>query len=184
MNAGSRRTVVALAAAVSSLGFGLRPEPATAGLAGLVNRTSVSRSPRLGALNPGTDIAVGISSPGVLAKGTSFHATLSVANLGTSPAKWVTCGVATPRADAVSNFAITVVTRTTLDGVEGNESKQFSIPVMKPREVRRITLYGITVVGTARTEFDLSVFCIPSYADANQTNNAALRTVTLWPASV
>ena len=137
---------------------------------------------RDGVLDPATDIAVEILAPRVVTRGSSFNATIVIANWGTSTAKWVSCGVATPRADAVSNSRLTVAARTTFDPVEGNESKVFVIALLRPRETRSVMLYGTAVTGTSTEDFDISVFCVPSHVDANQSNNAALRTVTLWVA--
>lgn len=139
---------------------------------------------RASVLDQDTDIAVSIASPRVLGRGASFNATVSVANLGKSTAKWISCGVAKPRVDAVSNFRMTVATKASFDQVEGHESKVFAIPMLRPREIRAITLYGTTVVGTSTPDFDISVFCAPRHIDANQSNNAATRTLTLWPEAV
>lgn len=82
-------------------------------------------------LDRDTDIAVAIKTSPVVSRGVGFRATVSVTNIGRFPAKWVTCEVATPRADAVSNLQISVPTRKTYDPVEGNESNVFLVSQLK-----------------------------------------------------
>lgn len=130
-------------------------------------------------LDPTTDVAVTIAAPTSLVRGSQFRAVVSVSNLGSSTARTVTCGIATPRVDAVSAFRLGVSSTRSIDQVDGNESRQIRIAVLAPGQSRTISMSATAVTGTPTPGFTLSAFCTPAHVDAQQQNNAATVKVTL-----
>lgn len=132
------------------------------------------------ALDPATDLAVRVSAPRVIVRGSNFQATVSISNLGKTAARSVKCGVGNPRADAVTGFRLNVPTMRSFDPVHGYESREFSFSVLAPGQVRTVSIYGTTVTGTSTPDFTISAFCVPAPVDNIQSNNSATVTVGLY----
>ena len=105
------------------------------------------------ALDPTTDLAVRVSAPRVIVRGSSFQAAVSISNVGKTAARRVKCGIANPRADAVTGFRLNVPTMRAFDPVHGYESREFGISVLAPGEVRTVSIHGTTVTGTSTPDF-------------------------------
>ena len=134
---------------------------------------------RASVLDPETDISTLIAAPRVVSRGTDFYATLSVSNLGRRAARDITCGVSTPRADAVANFALAIPTRLTYDTVEGNESHEFRLPALAAGQTQAVRMSASAIKGAPTTEFTISAHCVPAHVDQRGSNNASSVTVTV-----
>lgn len=132
------------------------------------------------ATDPATDLAVRVSAPRVIVRGSNFQATVSISNLGRTAARSVKCGVGNPRADAVTGFRLNVPTMRSFDPVHGYESREFSFSVLAPGQVRTVSILGTTVTGTSTPDFTISAFCVPAPVDNIQSNNSATVTVGLY----
>lgn len=131
-------------------------------------------------LDPTTDLAVRVSAPRVIVRGSGFQATVSISNVGKTAARGVRCGVANPRADAVTGFRLNVPSMRAFDPVHGYESREFGFSVLAAGQVRTVLIYGTTVTGTSTPDFTISAFCVPVPVDKVQSNNSATVTVGLY----
>ena len=123
-------------------------------------------------LDLSTDVAVSITAPDSVRGGTNFRAVLTIANLGSSHARSVTCRVGAPRLDAVSRFRIGVASRPYVEPVEGSFSREFSIDKLRAGTTQIVELSGATIHGGRRADFAVSAQCLPERVDALQGNNA------------
>ena len=130
-------------------------------------------------LDEDTDISTLIAAPRKVPRGTDFDATVSVSNVGKNVARNVTCGVSTPRADAVSDFSLNFRTRVTYDDVEGNESHVFELQALPAGQTRSVRMIASAITGASAKTFTISAYCLPRRVDKRQTNNASSVIVTV-----
>ena len=130
-------------------------------------------------LNSNTDIATLIAAPFEVLRGSNFRATISVSNVGRLAARNITCGVSTPPANTVATFALGISARRIYDNVEGNQSREFRVPVLAAGETRAIRLTAETVGNSSQRSFTISAYCTPTPVDSRQSNNASSVTVYL-----
>ena len=130
-------------------------------------------------LESNTDIATAIAAPLEVPRGANFRSTISVSNVGRLAARNITCGVSTPPANTVATFALGISARRLYDNVEGNESREFRVPVLLAGETRAIRLTADTVGNSSQRSFTISAYCTPTPVDSRQSNNASSVTVYL-----
>lgn len=154
---------------------------ATSFVASTVVATPANGSPAAASsvLDPATDIAVAINVPASVARGGRLDASMTVSNFGTTTARDVRCGVATPRVDGATDFKVGIATKRVLDTVEGNESREFRFATVAPGASRTVPMSAIAARGTSLNSFALSAYCVPLRVDQRHSNNAATVVVAL-----
>ncbi len=130
-------------------------------------------------LDQDTDVAVTISAPDVVVVGATFRAVVSVTNLGKTTARALSCSIATPRLDAVTNFRVGATTRPVVEPVEGSESRSFKIASLGSGQMRSLPVTGTAIKQPSMHGFALSGVCTPTPADSNQANNSAFVKIAL-----
>ena len=130
-------------------------------------------------LESNTDIATLIAAPLEVPRGANFRATISVSNVGRLAARNITCGVSTPPANTVATFALGISARRLYDNVEGNQSREFRVPVLAAGETRAVRISADAVANSPQSSFTISAYCAPTPVDARQFNNASSVTVYL-----
>ena len=151
-------------------------------LALVVGASTSTAAPTIGpsVLDPLTDIATSFVAPAHSAHGHPFQLTLRISNRGSRTAEHVSCGLSEPPPGSVDGFALSEPTERSIDDVEGNASRTFTIKTVRAGKSVSVRIGGTSTGPTATMKaMVLNAYCTPSAVDMNQTNNAAKVSIAL-----